>query len=67
MSRPASTTGPPAWLRAGKLYKRYDAKRGKPAPDGFEPADEPDAVTGHWPGWVPVDVVNPDPGDVWHA
>jgi len=38
----------------GKLYKRYDCKRGRTAPDGFIPCQEPDEVTGHWPGWVAV-------------
>lgn len=41
-------------VRDGKLFKRYDAKRGKNPPSGFEPAQDPDPVTGHWPGWVPV-------------
>ncbi len=42
-------------VRAGKLFKRYDAKTGKEPPAGFEPAQsEPDANTGHWPGWLPV-------------
>jgi hypothetical protein len=36
------------------LYKRYDAKNGKTPPQGFEPAQDPDPVTGHWPGWLPV-------------
>ena len=38
----------------GVLYKRYDAKNGKPPPDSFKPAQEPDEITGHWPGWLPV-------------
>lgn len=50
-----------------KLYKRYDAKRGKQPPPGFEPAQDPDPKTGHWPGWVAVDLDNPAPEDVWHA
>ena len=50
-------------VRGHKLYKRYDAKRGKPAPEGFEPAQEADPVTGHWPGWVPVTEA---PEDRWH-
>lgn len=54
-------------IKNNQLYKRYDAKRGKSPPAGFEPAQDPDPVTGHWPGWVPVDVRNPDPADVWHA
>lgn len=38
------------------LYKRYDAKNGKTPPPGFEPAQEPDPVTGHWPGWLPCHI-----------
>jgi len=41
-------------VRSGALYKRYDAKQGKTPPTGFEPAQEPDPQTGHWPGWLPV-------------
>jgi hypothetical protein len=42
-------------VRDGILFKRYDAKRGKVPPANFEPAQpEPDPITGHWPGWVPV-------------
>lgn len=51
-----------AMVRAGVLYKRYDAKQGKPPPVGFEPAQEPDAETGHWPGWLPV---GDGPDDKW--
>lgn len=50
-------------VRGGKLFKRYDAKRGKQPPPGFEEAQKPDLVTGHWPGWIPV---GDGPGDVWH-
>lgn len=38
----------------GVLYKRYDAKKGKTPPIGFVPAQDPDPVTGHWPGWLMV-------------
>lgn len=38
----------------GDYFKRYDAKFGKNPPIGFVPAQEPDPITGHWPGWVPV-------------
>lgn len=38
----------------GVLYKRHDVKKGKTAPAGFIPAQDPDEVTGHWPGWVRV-------------
>jgi len=41
-------------VRDGKLYKRFDAKAGRTVPDGFIPAQEPDPVTGHYPGWVLV-------------
>jgi hypothetical protein len=47
-------------VRDGKLYKRYDAKHGKTPPPGFEPAQEPDEQTGHWPGWVPVGIGRED-------
>ncbi len=51
-------------IRDRKLYKRYDAKKGKTPPADFEPTqDEPDPVTGHWPGWVPV---GDGPEDKWH-
>jgi len=50
-------------VRDGLFYKRYDAKRGKTPPLGFEPAQEPDPVTGHWPGWV---FVGNGPEDRWH-
>lgn len=49
-------------VRDGKLYKRYDAKHGKQPPEGFEPAQEPDPVTGHWPGWL---LVGDGPEDKW--
>lgn len=41
-------------INDGELYKRYDAKKGKTPPEGFIPAQEPDPVTGHWPGWLKV-------------
>jgi hypothetical protein len=52
-------------VQDGKLWKRYDAKKGKTPPAGFLPAQpEPDPVTQHWPGWVPV--VENDPASRWH-
>jgi hypothetical protein len=51
-------------VRDGKLYKRYDAKASKTPPAGFEPAQpEPDANTGHWPGWV---LIGDGPDDARH-
>src|SRR5687767_4291097 len=50
-------------IRDGRLFKRFDAKRGKVPPAGFVAAQEPDEKTGHWPGWVPV---GGGPEDRWH-
>ena len=48
----------------GALYKRYDAKKGKPVPEGaIQCQKEPDPVTGHLPCWVRVDDKNP--ADKW--
>jgi hypothetical protein len=39
----------------GEFYKRYDAKNGKPVPEGAIPCQpEPDPITGHFPCWVKV-------------
>lgn len=51
-------------IKDGRLFKRYDAKKGKTPPANFEPAQDPDVVTGHWPGWIPVSPT--DPQDKWH-
>jgi hypothetical protein len=56
--------GTACMVREGKLYKRFDRKRGKSAPEGWEACeDAPDPITGHWPGWVPV---GDGPADQWH-
>lgn len=48
----------------GVFYKRYDAKKGKPIPEGaIKCQDEPDPITGHLPCWVKVDENNPS--DKW--
>jgi hypothetical protein len=48
----------------GCLYKRYDAKRGKPIPDGAIPCqDTADPITGHLPCWLKCDRENPS--DKW--
>lgn len=49
----------------GVFYRRYDAKKGKKAPEGAIPCCEADPVTGHHPHWVKVDFDNPD--DKWFA
>ena len=48
----------------GVFYKRYDAKRGKPIPDGaIKCQEEADPITGHLPCWVKVGFN--DPADKW--
>lgn len=44
--------GTAAAIINGELYKRYDVKKGKAAPSGAIPCQEPDPITGHWPHWV---------------
>lgn len=39
----------------GELYKRYDAKKEKKAPEGAIPCCDPDPITGHHPHWVKCD------------
>lgn len=40
-------------VRDGRVYARYDAKRGKIPPANAIPCTEtPDLTTGHWPHWV---------------
>lgn len=41
------------------VYKRYDAKLGKKAPEGAIPCCDPDPVTSHHPHWVPVHYNDP--------
>ena len=50
-------------VRDGKLFVRYDAKRGKTPPPGFEPCQEADPETGHRPGWIPAEG---NPAAKWH-
>ena len=48
----------------GEFYKRYDAKNGKPVPEGaIKCQEEADPITGHLPCWVKVDFNNP--ADKW--
>src|SRR5271169_6049745 len=53
---------PMALRSQNHLYRRFDAKGGKPAPEGGIPCDDPDPKTGHWPHWVPV---NDEPESKW--
>lgn len=50
-------------VAGGRLFKRYELKRGKPMPPEFQAAQEPDPVTGNVPGWLPV---GDGPDDQWH-
>ena len=48
----------------GEFYKRYDAKNGKPIPEGaIKCQEKADPITGHLPCWVKVDPN--DPADKW--
>lgn len=47
----------------GRLFKRYEAKKGKAAPWNFVVASEIDPQTGKQQGWVPV---GDGPEDRWH-
>lgn len=52
----------------GEFYKRYDAKKGKPIPDGaIKCQNEPDPITGHMPCWVKCDRNNPSDKWFWTA
>lgn len=46
-------------IRYGKVFKRYQVKKGRIAPKDFEPLEEPDPKTGKQIGWVPVSPDNP--------
>ncbi len=51
-------------VQGGKLFKRYDAKNGKPIPENAIPCQpKADPVTGHLPCWMPVSET--DPADKW--
>ena len=46
-----------------EFYKRYDAKNGKPIPDGAIPCCDADPITWHHPHWVKVSETAPE--DKW--
>ncbi len=51
-------------VKNGELYKRYDAKNGKPVPENAIPCqDKPDAITGHFPCWIKCSTDNKS--DIW--
>ena len=51
-------------VRDGVLYKRYTLKKGRTAPEQFEPATEVNEHTGKQEGWLPVNEDNP--ADQYH-
>jgi len=58
------TDGACAAVIDGMAYKRYDAKNGKPIPNGaIKCQEEADPITGHLPCWVPIRRDNP--ADKW--
>jgi hypothetical protein len=50
-------------VKDGKLYRRYEVKKGKTPPENFTPANDVDPHTGKQQGWVPI---GDDPQDKWH-
>lgn len=51
-----------------ELYKRYDAKWGKPIPkDAIKCQNKPDPVTGHFPCWIKCDRNNSADKWFWNA
>lgn len=50
-------------IKDGKLYKRYEVKKGKKEPEGFVIADH-DLITGKKQGWLLVS--DSDPTDQYH-
>lgn len=51
----------------GELYKRYDAKKGKIAPEGAIPCQDADFVTGHHPHWVECDINKKEDTYFWEG
>ena len=52
----------------GEFHKRYDAKNGKPVPEGaIKCQEEADPITGHLPCWVKCDRFNPTDKWFWSA
>lgn len=71
--------GTACMVRDHRLYKRYDVKcqptvvspdgrslpkvKGQQPPAGWKPCQDPDPITGHWPGWL---AVGNGPEDRWY-
>lgn len=51
-------------VKGGKIFARFDYKKGRKLPDGAIPCQEkPDDITGHFPHWVEV---KDQPQYKWH-
>lgn len=57
--------GQAAAIIEGVLYRRYDAKQGKQAPEGAIPCCDPDPISGHHPHWVKVSPDSPNDRFLW--
>lgn len=57
--------GTAVMIQGGSIFRRYDAKNGKTPPDGFIPCQDPDIVTGHWPGWIRINPMSDANQDKW--
>ncbi|MGC5746901.1 hypothetical protein [Chryseobacterium sp. NFX27] len=51
----------------GKLYKRYDAKKGKTAPEGAIPCQQADFMTGHHPHWIKCYITKKEDKYFWEG
>jgi hypothetical protein len=51
--------GTACMIEDGRLYRRYDAKKGKKVPTGAIPCCEADLITGHHPYWILCEKGNP--------
>jgi hypothetical protein len=47
--------GTSAAIMNGVLYKRYDVKKGRTAPENAIPCQEADLISGHHPHWLPCE------------
>lgn len=54
-------------VRGGTWYRRFDAKPGRKIPEGAIPCGEADPVTGHWPHWVEIDMINTKADEKWYV
>jgi hypothetical protein len=50
-------------IKGGALHKRHEAQTVEMAPKHFIPAQEPDPITGKWPGWLPC--IEGEAADKW--